>query len=236
MIKSILLIAFLVFCLLAVLALIKPAWVKMKGRIVGFLLYGVLAFATMIGAGVSDYASMTEDERRAWEAERAAQDKVREAELAVKAEQQAAEDKVKAEQQAAESKLKEAEDKAKAEQKAIEDKAKTLAEEEAKKPYITTATKLDKDYEANEVATDEKIGARPVQITGIIAGINKDFLNNIVIELAANNPFMPARLTMEDSEKSTASAAAKGNKVTIICQKVYRSAGSPVGSGCVFKP
>jgi hypothetical protein len=101
--------------------------------------------------------------------------------------------------------------------------------------YKTTASKLFSDYEANEVATDEKISGKPVEISGSVESIDKDFLNNIIINIRTSNPFMPARLTLEDSEKDKAMKASKGNKVTLVCQKMMRIIGSPAGSDCVFK-
>jgi uncharacterized protein (DUF1330 family) len=101
--------------------------------------------------------------------------------------------------------------------------------------YKTTAAKLYQDYEANEVATDEKIGDKPVEISGKVESIDKDFMNNILIHMATGQMFMDAVLSMEDSEKDKAMKTSKGSKVTIVCQRMSRMIGMPQGSGCVFK-
>lgn len=101
--------------------------------------------------------------------------------------------------------------------------------------YKTSAAKLHDDYEANEVATDEKIGDRPVEITGTVEGVDKDFLGNISLKLKTSNMFMPASMTLEDSEKDKAIKTNKGAKVTLVCENVSRMMGFPIGTDCTFK-
>lgn len=98
------------------------------------------------------------------------------------------------------------------------------------------AAELYKAYESNEVAADEKIKGRIVEISGRVQAIDKDFMENIVINLATPNQFNPARLTMVDSEKALAINLKKGEKAVIRCEKMSRLMGSPSGSDCIFYP
>lgn len=100
--------------------------------------------------------------------------------------------------------------------------------------YETTAEGLNSDYDRNEVATDLKIGNRVVQVTGRVQSIDKDFMDDIVVQLAAGNEFMPASMTMEKTETSKAAALSKGDHVTIRCEKMRRIMDSPAGSDCVL--
>ena len=56
--------------------------------------------------------------------------------------------------------------------------------------YTTTAPELNRDYEATEVATDQKIGGRVVVVSGSIDSIDKDFLDHAVIHLRTGNQFI----------------------------------------------
>ncbi|AKJ42848.1 hypothetical protein SOASR032_23880 [Pragia fontium] len=103
-----------------------------------------------------------------------------------------------------------------------------------KEVYSTTAKALFNDYDANEVALDEKLKGKIIEVKGIVQSIDKDFLDNIVIELRTSNEFMPAQMTMDDNQKSVASSLKKGQTVIITCKKMTRIMGSPSGDDCVF--
>ncbi len=103
-----------------------------------------------------------------------------------------------------------------------------------KEIYNTTARQLFKEYEENEVATDEQLKGKLIAVRGIVQSIDKDFTNSIIIKFRTENEFMPARMEMQDSEKSTAAALKKGEQVTVICEKMSRIVGSPSGRNCVF--
>src|SRR6267143_79813 len=83
----------------------------------------------------------------------------------------------------------------------------TGAYENARKErYKTTAQQLFADYEANEVAADEKIKDKVIEISGTVESIRKDLTDSIVISLRTSNQFMPARLHVNDSQKQVAMA------------------------------
>lgn len=97
-----------------------------------------------------------------------------------------------------------------------------------------SAGELFKSYDENEVATDERLKGKDIQVSGTIQAIDKDAFDNIIINFRTSNEFMPARMKMNDSEKSTAISLKKGAKSIIQCQKMSRIVGTPYGSNCVF--
>lgn len=102
------------------------------------------------------------------------------------------------------------------------------------KVYCTTAKALAELYDANEVAADNKIGGRSVEVTGVVQDINKDFADNVVVQLQSGNRLLPVRLYMSESERMKASELSKGQKKTITCEKMALIIGAPSGSDCTF--
>ncbi|WP_149451096.1 OB-fold protein [Escherichia albertii] len=102
------------------------------------------------------------------------------------------------------------------------------------KVYRTTAKALAELYDANEVAADDKIGGRKVEITGTVQEIAKNFTNDVIVRLESGNRFLPVMLSMEDSEKSKASKLKKGQKIVVTCEKMQLFVGTPSGSNCTF--
>lgn len=100
--------------------------------------------------------------------------------------------------------------------------------------YRTTAKALAELYDANEVAADDEIGGRKVEITGTVQEIAKNFTNDVIVRLESGNRFLPVMLSMEDSEKSKASKLKKGQKIVVTCEKMQLFVGTPSGSNCTF--
>lgn len=100
--------------------------------------------------------------------------------------------------------------------------------------YTTTGAALSHDYDTNEVATDLKINGRAILVSGRVKSIDKDYWNNVVVDLALGNELMPASIKMLDNYASKAAALSEGNEVTIRCKKMRRMVGNPYGSGCVL--
>lgn len=106
---------------------------------------------------------------------------------------------------------------------------------EAKKEVVKiSAVELFQSYDANEVATDERLKGKIVEVSGTIQAIDKDAFNNIVIRLRTPNEFMSAAMQVGDSDKAKAIALRKGDKVAIRCARMSRMIGSPYGADCVL--
>ncbi len=101
-----------------------------------------------------------------------------------------------------------------------------------KQIYRTTALELFADYQANEVATDEKLKGKIVEVRGTVESIDKDFTDSIVVRLHTSNRFMSANMHANDSEKHKVMSLKKEDAVTFRCQKMTRVMGSPSGTDC----
>ncbi|MCK7399842.1 MULTISPECIES: OB-fold putative lipoprotein [Enterobacteriaceae] len=112
--------------------------------------------------------------------------------------------------------------------------AKSKATTSDESVYRTTAKGLAELYKANEVAADDKIGGRKVEVTGTVQDITKNFANDVVLKLESGNRFMPVSLSLADSEKSQASKLKKGQKITVTCAKMQFFIGAPSGGNCTF--
>lgn len=107
-----------------------------------------------------------------------------------------------------------------------------VASSTPKEVHRTTAQQLFADYEANEVATDEAMKGKMIEVTGTVQSIDKDFTDSIIVALRTGNEFMPARLQVSDAQKAQAMALKKGIKVALRCEKMNRIVGSPSGRDC----
>lgn len=113
--------------------------------------------------------------------------------------------------------------------------AKSVQLEPAPRSIVTvSAVQLHKAYEENEVAVDEKLKGSIARISGKVASIDKDFMDNIIINLQTTNRYNNARMQMQDSEKTQAISLRKGQNVTVDCDKVSRLLGAPSATNCVF--
>ncbi|HDC4436471.1 TPA: hypothetical protein O8L84_001320 [Klebsiella quasipneumoniae] len=112
--------------------------------------------------------------------------------------------------------------------------AKSKATTSDESVYRTTAKALAELYKANEVAADDKIGGRKVEVTGTVQDITKNFVNDVVLKLESDNRFMPVSLSMSDSEKTKASKLIKGQKITVTCEKMQLFIAAPSGGNCTF--
>lgn len=112
--------------------------------------------------------------------------------------------------------------------------AKSKATTSDESVYRTTAKGLAELYKANEVAADDKIGGRRVEVTGTVQDITKNFANDVVLKLESGNRFMPVSLSMSDSEKMKASKLIKGQMNTVTCEKMHFFIGALSGGNCTF--
>lgn len=100
------------------------------------------------------------------------------------------------------------------------------------KPIVVKATDLFDDYHKNEVAADEKYKDKTLRVVGIIASIDKDALNNIVLRLATANQFQTVMATMKDSEKSKVMTLSKGQPASVECRGAGMIIGAPSLRDC----
>ena len=79
---------------------------------------------------------------------------------------------------------------------------------------IITASKLYKEYNANEIAADEKYKGKIIEITGVIRDIGNDIMDNAYITLVGDEYFGDIQCYF--NEKSVVAKLSKGKRITVI--------------------
>lgn len=114
--------------------------------------------------------------------------------------------------------------------------AAAAAEKELKAgSVVVTSTQLFNDYEANEVAADNKYKGKRLLVTGTVASIDKGPFGGLVLRLATPNQFMSTMCSMERSEQSTLAELQKGEQVRVLCKGTGMVLGSPSLDDCTFR-
>lgn len=85
--------------------------------------------------------------------------------------------------------------------------------------YRATAEELNRDYEANAVATQARIGNSLVRLNGSVAGIDQDATGHPVVKLWTGKD-SAAAMTLADNQRTAAAQLYKGEAVDIECDKI----------------
>jgi hypothetical protein len=99
--------------------------------------------------------------------------------------------------------------------------------------YETTAEQLYRDYSANVVAIQTKIGTSLVRLSGSIAEIDLDVTGRPVVKLWTSKD-NSAAMTLTEDQRGAAAQLAKGETVKIECDKIARGGASLEGSDCTL--
>lgn len=99
--------------------------------------------------------------------------------------------------------------------------------------YQTTAEQLYRDYSANVVAIQTKIGASLVRLSGNIAEIDLDVTGRPVVKLWTSND-NSAAMTLTEDQRGAAAQLAKGETVEIECDKIAHLGASLAGNDCTL--
>jgi tRNA_anti-like len=99
---------------------------------------------------------------------------------------------------------------------------------------VTTASALYRDYQANEVATNMKIGKAPIEVTGIVLSIDESFSGSPRVALSTGSSIDRALFSVLETEKAEVAKLSKGDAATFRCASMQRLLGSPIGSECTL--
>ncbi|WP_267382590.1 MULTISPECIES: SHOCT domain-containing protein [unclassified Sphingomonas] len=102
----------------------------------------------------------------------------------------------------------------------------------AEAPIAVTATELFNAYQANEAAAQERYGKHPLLVSGKIASIDLDIVDNPVVQLRTPNEFMSASARLGDNSKAKASSLSKGQSIQLLCASVSEVISVPQLSDC----
>ena len=99
--------------------------------------------------------------------------------------------------------------------------------------YRTTAEQLYRDYEADVVATQTKIGGSRVRLTGRVAEIEQDAAGRSIVKLWTGMD-SSAAMTLAEDQRAAAAQLAEGEAIEIECDKIGRSGALLQGSDCTL--
>jgi hypothetical protein len=92
------------------------------------------------------------------------------------------------------------------------------------------ADELFADYEANEVAADQKYKGKRLKVAGTVEGINKNAFDSIYVEIATSNEF--SSIHANGIPEQTAASLQKGQQLTVVCEGAGLMVGSPILDDC----
>lgn len=100
--------------------------------------------------------------------------------------------------------------------------------------FELTALQLSSEYEANEVAAKQAYGEKRIKVTGVVAEIGLDAMQDPYVRF--DLPLMATRVVayFPKEESDGAAALAKGAKVAAICDKSSRTLGIIVLRECAL--
>lgn len=100
---------------------------------------------------------------------------------------------------------------------------------------VVSNSTLFNDYQANEVAADNKYKGKKLLVSGTVASIDKGPFGGLILRLASPNEFMNTMCDIEKSEQGTMATLSKGDQVRVLCKGHGMVLGSPSLDDCVFK-
>jgi len=100
-------------------------------------------------------------------------------------------------------------------------------------PIPVKATRLHRDYDANEVAADEKYKGKLLLVEGVISSIDKDFMGDTVLMLSSGQMLSDVHAELTKAEAPRAAQLKKRQRVEVECRGAGRVLTSAVLKGCV---
>lgn len=85
-------------------------------------------------------------------------------------------------------------------------------------------------YEANEVRAQQQFGGKTLLVSGRVTGVTLDFADNPVVQMDGVNQFLAVQADLNDDD--AAAALNKGDKISILCEKVTEVISAPMLSDC----
>lgn len=99
-----------------------------------------------------------------------------------------------------------------------------------------TAMQLFSTYHANEVAADDRFKNKSVVISGLVASINKDVLDNGYLVLRDGDPLEGVHAQLTDETMKYSGRLSRGDEITLTCTGAGMVLGSPILKSCEAVP
>lgn len=79
------------------------------------------------------------------------------------------------------------------------------------------AVRLWQDYEANEVAADNRYKGKRLRVTGRVRSVEKNLADAAVLDLAGGHPIFWTNATLDSAQTQQAATLTKGSQVVVEC-------------------
>ena len=98
-----------------------------------------------------------------------------------------------------------------------------------------SAEQLSADYRADAAAADARYKGRPLKVSGIVDGIDKNIVNNTYLTLRTPSMPMAVHAQLESSQAPRGAALARGDRVSLVCTGRGMTDGAPLVDECRFE-
>lgn len=100
-------------------------------------------------------------------------------------------------------------------------------------PVDVTADELHEAYKENEIGADSKYRGKILRVSGKVAQIGKDILDNPFVEIATSNEFEGVHATF--ASEGALGSLKRGQKITVRCRGKGLAMGSPMLDDCAIE-
>lgn len=101
------------------------------------------------------------------------------------------------------------------------------------KPIVTVAASdLFEAYDANEFTAQQAYGEHRLLVSGTIAGVAVDFMNQPVLQLKTSNQFMPVKASLEGASEAKLASLIEGAEISVLCGGIREVIGAPQLRDC----
>lgn len=104
----------------------------------------------------------------------------------------------------------------------------------SKEVLETTAREIFAAYQENEMRAKQKYDGKLLKVSGTVAGITLDFMDNPVLELESSNEFMPVQASFTKKYADQLASINKGEKALVTCTAITEVGGNPVLDDCTI--
>jgi hypothetical protein len=98
--------------------------------------------------------------------------------------------------------------------------------------YQISAVQLYRDYSADARATQARIGAKRILVTGTLLDLNRDYLGQDQVLLDVGNGATAADMTLNPDQYRLTVRLQRGQSIAVLCDQIQRYTDAPSGSGC----
>jgi tRNA_anti-like len=95
-----------------------------------------------------------------------------------------------------------------------------------------SAKEYESAYDANEIDADNKFKGKKLLLSGIVAGVEKDFTGQGYLTLRGSEPFLGVHAQLSDQSMAGAATLKKGQEITLVCEGGGRIATMAILDNC----